>query len=150
VEGGYPLRGCVSIGGAKNAGLPILAACLLTAEPCTIRNLPNIEDIHTMLAVLRSICAQVDWLGFSKVRVGARQLVTAEVPRDLGTKMRASFLAVGPLLARLGRAQAPHPGGCAIGVRPVNVDVRGFQAMGARVVQEGDSYVAEASRLKGT
>jgi UDP-N-acetylglucosamine 1-carboxyvinyltransferase len=150
VEGGCPLRGTVSIGGAKNAALPILAACLLTAEPCTIRNLPNIEDIHTMLAVLRALGAQVDWLDHHTVRVCARQLVTAEVPRDLGTRMRASFLAVGPLLARLGRAQAPHPGGCAIGVRPVNVDVRGFQAMGARVAQDGDAYVAEAARLKGT
>ncbi|HLH26482.1 MAG TPA: UDP-N-acetylglucosamine 1-carboxyvinyltransferase [Chloroflexota bacterium] len=165
VEGGYPLRGTVAVGGSKNAGLPILAAALLTDEPCTIRNLPDIEDIYTMLDVLRALGAEVDHRpGEHMVTVRAVRLVRDEVPRDLGTRMRASFLAVGPLLARLGRAIAPHPGGCDIGMRPVNVDVRGFQAMGARVVQEADPdgeadprgydrkvrYAIEAPRLRGT
>ena len=164
VEGGYPLRGTVAVGGSKNAGLPILAACLLTREPCTISNLPDIEDIHTMLAVLQSLGAEVQSHDRHTVTVCARDLVACEVPRELGTRMRASFLAVGPLLARLGRAVAPHPGGCDIGMRPVNVDVRGFQAMDARVVQEADPagvadgmrvserkvrYVIESPRLRG-
>jgi UDP-N-acetylglucosamine 1-carboxyvinyltransferase len=165
VEGGYPLSGAVSVSGSKNAGLPILAACLLTDEPCTIRNLPDIEDIYTMLEVLRALGAEVDHRPAARtVTIRARGLVADEVPRELGTRMRASFLAVGPLLARLGRAVAPHPGGCDIGMRPVNVDVRGFQAMGARVVQEADPaggtdprgydrkvrYVIQAPRLRGT
>jgi UDP-N-acetylglucosamine 1-carboxyvinyltransferase len=164
VEGGYPLNGAVSVGGSKNAGLPILAACLLTDEPCTIRNLPDIEDIYTMLDVLRALGAEVAHRPEARsVTVCARALVGDEVPRALGTRMRASFLAVGPLLVRQGRAVAPHPGGCDIGMRPVNVDVRGFQAMGARVVQEADPtggadprgydrrvrYVIEAPRLRG-
>jgi UDP-N-acetylglucosamine 1-carboxyvinyltransferase len=164
VEGGYPLHGTVSVGGSKNAGLPILAACLLTDEPCTISNLPDIEDIYTMLAVLRSLGAEVERHDRHTVTVRARNLTSAVVPPELGTRMRASFLAVGPLLARLGRAVAPHPGGCDIGIRPVNVDVRGFQAMGARVVQEAEPgwqgeagraaerrvrYVIEAPRLRG-
>ncbi len=164
VEGGYPLCGTVAVGGSKNAGLPILAACLLTPDPCTIGNLPDIEDIHTMLRVLHALGARVERHDRHTVTVCARDLVSAEVPSELGTRMRASFLAVGPLLARLGRAIAPHPGGCDIGVRPVNVDVRGFQAMGARLVQEfrlapeGDGtrsadrrvhYVIEAARLRG-
>jgi len=164
VEGGYPLEGTVSVGGSKNAGLPILAATLLTDEPCAIRNLPDIEDIYTMLDVLRALGAEVDHQPSAHtVTVHARRLVAEEVPRELGTRMRASFLAVGPLLVRLGRAVAPHPGGCDIGMRPVNVDVRGFQAMGARVVQEPDPaggvdprgyprkvrYVIEAPRLRG-
>jgi UDP-N-acetylglucosamine 1-carboxyvinyltransferase len=164
VEGGFPLRGTVSVGGSKNAGLPILAASLLTDEPCTIRNLPDIEDIYTMLDVLHALGAEVDHRpGAHTVTLCARHLMRDEVPRDLGTRMRASFLAVGPLLARLGRAVAPHPGGCDIGMRPVNVDVRGFQAMGARVAPETDPtgdddprgydrkvrYVIQAQRLRG-
>ncbi len=150
VEGGYPLHGTVRVGGAKNAALPVLAACLLTADPCTIGNLPDIEDIHSMLAVLRTLGAEVEWRDRHTVTVCARHLVSTVVPPALGTLMRASFLTVGPLLARIGQAQAPHPGGCAIGMRPVNVDVRGFQAMGARVRQQDDAYVAEAPRLRGT
>ena len=149
VEGGHPLRGVVPIGGAKNAALPILAACLLTREPCTISNLPDIEDLHSMFAVLRSLGARVERRDRHSVTMCAEDLVAAEVPAALGTLMRASFLVVGPLLARLGRARAPHPGGCAIGMRPVNVDVRGFQAMGARVTLQDEFYVAEAARLHG-
>jgi UDP-N-acetylglucosamine 1-carboxyvinyltransferase len=149
VEGGQPLWGTVAVGGAKNAGLPILAACLLTDESCTIGNLPDIEDIHCMVAVLRALGAQVDYDDPHTVTIRGRDLGATRVPQDLGTRMRASFMTVGPLLSRLGRAEAPHPGGCAIGVRPVNVDVHAFRAMGARVEQEGDFYVAEAPRLRG-
>lgn len=149
VEGGVPLHGTVAIGGSKNAALPILAACLLTPEPCTITNLPDIEDIHTMLQVLTTLGTEVERLDRHTVRVRAATLTNTRVPRHLGKRMRASFLVVGPLLARLGRAEAPHPGGCALGVRPVNVDVHGFRRMGAQVVQEDDFYHASAGRLHG-
>lgn len=150
IEGGYPLSGSVDIGGAKNAALPIMAACLLTADWCVLSNLPDIEDIQTMAGVLRALGAEVNFLSRHEVAIRAANLRTCRTPRELATRMRASFLVTGPLLSRLGRAEAPHPGGCAIGVRPVNVDVRGFEAMGARITYADGYYVAEAPRLRGT
>ncbi|MGE5619388.1 MAG: UDP-N-acetylglucosamine 1-carboxyvinyltransferase [Sphingomonadaceae bacterium] len=144
VEGGVPLRGTVRVDGAKNAALPIMAACLLTRERCTIHNVPDIEDIRSMARVLESIGARVDFLGSGSIAIEAGDLASTAPPYDLMRRMRASFLVVGPLLARVGHARAPHPGGCAIGIRPVSVDIRGFGAMGARVTQENGSYVATA------
>ncbi len=150
VEGGQRVVGTVNVGGAKNAALPILAACLLTSDWCVISNVPDIEDIHTMTAVLRSLGVEVNYLGKHELAVRAQNLVSCRTPSDLASRMRASFLVMGPLLARLGRAEAPHPGGCAIGVRPVNVDIDGFKAMGATVSFEDGYYVASAPYLKGT
>jgi UDP-N-acetylglucosamine 1-carboxyvinyltransferase len=138
------------VSGSKNAALPIMAASLLTREECIIDNLPIIEDVRNMLAVLRQLGAEVDLdEAEHQVRIRAGDLVSYEVPHGLGQAMRASFLVVGPLLARAGRAVAPTPGGCAIGRRPVNVDVKGFTAMGAQVEQEGDQYRLQADRLIG-
>ncbi|MHB0870790.1 MAG: UDP-N-acetylglucosamine 1-carboxyvinyltransferase [Chloroflexota bacterium] len=144
IEGGVPLSGTVQVDGAKNAALPIMAACLLTGERCTIRNVPDIEDIRSMARVLESIGARVDFPGNGSLAIEAADITSTAPPTDLMRRMRASFLVMGPLLARVGRAQAPHPGGCAIGMRPVNVDIRGFIAMGARVLQENGNYVAVA------
>ena len=130
--------------GAKNAALPIMAACLLTRDRCTIHNVPDIEDIRSMARVLESIGARVEFLGNGSLAIEARDLVSGSPPADLMRRMRASFLVMGPLLARRGEAQAPHPGGCAIGMRPVNVDIRGFAAMGSRVRQADGNYVAVA------
>lgn len=150
IAGGVPLRGDVRVSGSKNAALPIMAATLLTREECIVDNLPLIEDIRNMLAVLRGLGAEVDLDEENhRVRIRAGELTSHHVPHDLGQAMRASFLVTGPLLARAGRAIAPAPGGCAIGRRPVNVDVKGFTAMGAGVRQEGDQYVLSADRLVG-
>ncbi|MCC7105504.1 MAG: UDP-N-acetylglucosamine 1-carboxyvinyltransferase [Chloroflexi bacterium] len=149
IEGGHPLRGSVEIVGAKNAALPIMAACLLSSEWCVLSSVPDIEDIHTMANVLRSLGAEVNVLSRHSVAIRAEKLSSCRADPDLAQRMRASFLVMGPLLARLGRAEAPHPGGCAIGERPVNVDVRGFEAMGARVRQEGGFYLAAADCLRG-
>jgi UDP-N-acetylglucosamine 1-carboxyvinyltransferase len=149
IEGGHPLRGAVDIGGAKNAALPIMAACLLTSDWCVLSNVPDIEDIHTMAGVLRSLGAEVNFLSRHSVAIRAEKLHSCRADPALARRMRASFLVVGPLLARLGRAEAPHPGGCAIGERPVNVDVRGFEAMGARVSIQDGFYVAETDGLVG-
>jgi UDP-N-acetylglucosamine 1-carboxyvinyltransferase len=150
VTGGAPLRGEVQASGSKNAALPILAAALLTREECIVDNLPLIDDIRKMLGLLRSLGAEVELdEGLHRVRIRAAELSSYEIPVELGTAMRASFLAVGPLLARAGRGVAPHPGGCAIGRRPVNVDVKGFTAMGARCDQEGEYYRFETDRLVG-
>lgn len=149
VQGGRPLRGSVPIGGAKNAALPIMAACMLTPDWCVLSNVPDIEDIHTMAEVMRTLGAEVNFLGRHEVAIRAAHISHTRTPAELATRMRASFLVIGPLLARFGSAEAPHPGGCAIGVRPVNVDVRGFEAMGAKISYRDGHYVAEAERLLG-
>lgn len=149
IEGGVPLRGSVRIGGAKNAALPIMAATLLTDEECVISNIPDIEDIRTMTRVLDALGADVRWQDRHTIAIRARHIGSASPPEELVRRMRASFLVTGPLIARVGRARAPHPGGCQIGVRPVNVDVRGFEAMGARVLRQDGAYSMTAPRLHG-
>lgn len=141
IEGGRPLVGEVRVNGAKNAALPVMAAALLTPEPCTIDNVPMIADIFTMADLLRGLGAdvQVDEIRH-RVVVCAENLTSFSIPADLATKMRASFLVTGALLARFGRVEAPAPGGCALGRRPVNVDVNGFAAMGATVERHETHY----------
>lgn len=151
IAGGVPLNGDVHISGAKNAALPVIAAALLTREECIIDNVPLIEDIRKILEIIRQLGAEVDLDEAShRVRIRAADLHSYEVPRELGQAMRASFLVTGPLLARMGRAVAPAPGGCAIGRRPVNADVKGFTAMGAQVENVDGKYHVGADRLVGT
>lgn len=151
IEGGQRLGGEVSISGAKNAALPLMAATLLASEPCVLRNVPLIEDIYGMAEILRGFGADVDIDGASHVvSVTMPAISSVTMPLELGRRMRASFLVSGPLLGRFGAMRLPHPGGCALGTRPVNVDVVGFQAMGAEVVMDGEYYSARASRLVGT
>ncbi len=149
IEGRHPLRGTVQIGGAKNAALPMMAACLLTPDWCILSNIPNIEDIHTMAGVMDGLGAEIRFLGPHEVAIRAERITETRSPDLLARRMRASFLVLGPLLARVGHAESPHPGGCAIGERPVNVDVRGFEAMGAKIRHVDGCYVAEANRLVG-
>lgn len=150
IKGGRQLRGEVRIGGAKNAALPIMAAALLTSDECIIDNVPNIEDTRTLAELLSRLGCEVD---FNKerhrIRISARHVNQLTAPMELVTRMRASFLVTGPLLARFGQVAAPHPGGCAIGRRPVNVDIRGFTTMGASVLQDESGYAISATRLKG-
>ena len=148
IEGRTPLKGEVEILGAKNAALPIIAATVLTADECLLENVPYIEDIRSMVAVLHSMGVAARFEGPNVLRIKATRISRATLPLDLATKMRASFLIVGPLLSRFGQAEAPHPGGCAIGTRPVSVDLKGFQTMGSEVAIEGPNYVMKAPRLK--
>jgi UDP-N-acetylglucosamine 1-carboxyvinyltransferase len=147
VEGGHTLDGEVSVSGAKNAALPILAATLLTSDECYLENLPDIEDIRTMTSLLRRLGASVRTEGTHGVVVKAGNLVRSSIPDELATRMRASFLVVGPLLARWGEVEAPHPGGCSIGTRPVSVDLKGLQAMGTEVERRNSSYVLQTQEL---
>ncbi|MGQ9683431.1 MAG: UDP-N-acetylglucosamine 1-carboxyvinyltransferase [Anaerolineae bacterium] len=149
VEGRVPLQGEVLISGAKNAALPIMAATLLTADECYLEQVPHIQDILTMAEVLQALGAELEWVEHNTLLIRARHIKTAQVPPELGVRMRASFLVVGPLLARFGQAEAPHPGGCAIGTRPVSVDLRGFQSMGAQVERHNGTYQARAPHLWG-
>jgi UDP-N-acetylglucosamine 1-carboxyvinyltransferase len=132
IEGGVALRGEVTIGGAKNAALPLLAATLLTREECTLTNVPDLADIGTMVALLQSLGAEVDYEPRRRrIRVGAANITSTTAPPELVAKMRASFLIAGPLLGRYREVVASTPGGCQLGTRPVDVDVRGFRQMGA-------------------
>lgn len=153
IDGGAPLTGTVTIGGAKNAALPVLAATLLTGDECVLNNVPDLADIRTMLALLRVLGAEVEHdQPRKRVRVRAERITQNEAPAELVAKMRASFLVAGPLLARTGEVIASTPGGCQLGARPVDVDVRGFRQMGATV--EFDEVAGRVSArsigLRGT
>jgi len=134
IHGGVPLQGEVSISGAKNAALPALAACLLTAEPVTLRGIPVVRDIRTMTRLLEHAGARVE-VDAGSVRVHAARITNPEAPYDLVKTMRASSLVLGPLVARTGRARVSLPGGCAIGARPINLHIGGLEHLGARIEQ---------------
>jgi len=148
IRGGRHLRGEVTVEGAKNAALPILLASLLTAERCVFHNVPHVVDVRTTLKLLADLGARVDE-GADGVSVHAERLARLEAQYDLVKTMRASFLALGPLLARFGRARVSTPGGCAIGSRPVDLHLEGLQKMGARYRIVHGYVEAEAERLQG-
>ncbi len=149
VQGGYRLAGEVAIEGAKNAALPLLFASLLTREPCCLRNVPDVVDVRTALRLLQDLGARVQRQG-DTVWVEARELTSIEAPYDLVKTMRASFLVLGPLLARCGEARVSTPGGCAIGARPVNLHLEGLQQLGAEVQIVHGYAEARAGRLRGS
>lgn len=149
IEGGSTLAGSVTISGAKNAALPILAGTLLASEPVTLRNVPHLKDVTTMLSLLQMLGVQVTLDDRQVVEIDASEVSNFEAPYDLVKTMRASILVLGPLLARFGEADVSLPGGCAIGARPVNLHVAGLQAMGADVVVENGFIKARADRLQG-
>lgn len=147
VRGGIPLHGEVQIGGAKNAVLPILAACLLTREKCVIHNVPGLSDVVFMTDILRSLGAEVK-------ADGGTLTVTAQKVHGVGDynlirKMRGSICILGPLLGRLHKAKVSVPGGCVIGTRPINLHLKGMEALGAKVRTDSGYVIAEAKRLRG-
>jgi UDP-N-acetylglucosamine 1-carboxyvinyltransferase len=148
IKGGIPLHGEVAISGSKNAVLPIMAATLLTAEPCVIRRVPNLSDVRFMAQILSWLGAKVD-LKDGTVRIEARKIKGAG-DYDLIRKMRGSICIMGPLLARLKKATVSLPGGCVIGARPINLHLKGFQALGAKVTIDSGYVEAAAKRLSGT
>src|SRR3989440_1976394 len=149
IEGGTRLVGRVPISGSKNAVLPILAACLLTDEECRIKNVPRIEDVFTMERLLKGMGVQIRWLDPHQLQVSAELLARSEVLAAMANRMRASFLLMGPLLARRGEARVAKPGGDDIGMRRVEQHIVGLRLMGARVELEDGDYVARADRLTG-
>lgn len=152
IWGGHPLRGHVKISGAKNAALVIMAGALLCPGDCRIRNVPLLADVERMGQVLLALGVRLTRQG-DILDINASEIKTSKAPYELVTQLRASFFAIGAILARLGVAQMPLPGGCAIGARPVDLHVRGLQAMGAEVqIEHGicNAYVPGSSRrLKG-
>ena len=138
IEGGVPLHGTVVPAGNKNGALPILAACLLTEEEVTLRNVPRISDVDAMLALLASLGATVTWTAEGDVQINAADVNNTDVDRELGERIRASFLLAGPLLARFGRATMPPPGGDVIGRRRLDPHFDAMRALGARVENDRD------------
>ena len=153
IRGGRPLQGEVAVSGAKNAALPELCAALLTAEPVVLRNVPRLQDVATMLKLIRNMGVTAERDDNGTVRIDASALSSPEAPYELVKTMRASVLALGPLLARFGEATESLPGGCAIGSRPVEQHIKGLQAMGADIVVEHGYMIAKLpagrTRLKG-
>jgi len=153
IRGGKPLTGDITISGAKNAALPILCASLLTADPLTITNVPQLQDVKTMLALLQDLGVSVTQDGNGSVTLTANQVDKLEAPYERVKTMRASILALGPLLARFGEARVSLPGGCAIGQRPVDQHIKGLQALGADIRIEHGFVIAKVphatKRLKG-
>ena len=149
IKGGTPLSGEIAVSGAKNSALPVLAACLLTAEEVVLDRIPPVRDIRTMEQLLEYAGATVAVEG-ERVRVKAGAIAHAEAPYDLVKTMRASSLVLGPLVARCGRARVSVPGGCAIGARPINLHVAGLEQLGAVIHQEHGYIEAEAANgLRG-
>lgn len=150
IEGGRPLAGAVTIGGAKNAVLPMLAATLLTKGRNEIRRVPRVRDVKTMIALLTELGARVESFEADRLVIDTSGVNHHEAPYDLVSTMRASCLVLGPLLARLGRARVSLPGGCAIGERPIDQHLKGFRKLGAEI-ELAEGYVnGRAGRLKGS
>jgi UDP-N-acetylglucosamine 1-carboxyvinyltransferase len=149
IVGGRPLEGRITVGGAKNAALPILCATLLTDGACRVRNVPDLRDIHTTAALLRFLGRDVVARCPEVTTKEASGPVRPEAPYELVRQMRASVLVLGPLLARYGRAKVSLPGGCAIGARPIDQHLKGLEALGAKIRVEHGYVEAEAKRLVG-
>ena len=149
IQGGTRLAGEVRVAGAKNAALPILAASLLTAAPVRLTNVPQLNDVLTMVKLLERMGVQAE-VTPHEVRLDARHVTEPFAPYDLVKTMRASILTLGPLVARFGEARVSLPGGCAIGERPVDLHIKGLVAMGAEIAIEAGYIHAKARRLKGT
>ncbi|MDE2490027.1 MAG: UDP-N-acetylglucosamine 1-carboxyvinyltransferase [Elusimicrobia bacterium] len=147
VEGGRPLEGTIGISGSKNAALPILIATLLTDEPCVVENCPTaLRDIKTTVRLLESLGKRATVDG-SSVRVESTGSLKTQAPYEIVKQMRASVLAAGPLLARFGLVRVPIPGGCAIGLRPIDIHLKGFEALGARRIADQGDIIMSAARL---
>jgi len=149
IEGGVPLSGEIDISGAKNAALPVLTAALLTDEPLTVRNVPHLRDVTTMLTLLGQMGVSISLDQKLGTELRAARITQPVAPYELVKTMRASVLVLGPLVARYGQARVSLPGGCAIGSRPVDQHIKGLQAMGADIAIERGDIVARAGRLRG-
>jgi UDP-N-acetylglucosamine 1-carboxyvinyltransferase len=149
IEGGIRLSGEIRISGAKNAALPLMCAALLTREPLSLANVPHLQDVSTLVRLLSRMGVDVSLDDKLGMELRADKLTEPFAPYDLVKTMRASILVLGPLVARFGEARVSLPGGCAIGTRPVDLHIKGLQALGAEVSVEQGYITARATRLKG-
>jgi UDP-N-acetylglucosamine 1-carboxyvinyltransferase len=149
IRGGTPLRGELAASGSKNAALALVAAGLLTDQPFALANVPRVRDIDTFTRILRTLGLDTAWESGDRLTFAGGTPSTYEAPYDLVRTMRASFMVLGPLVARYGRARVSLPGGCAIGARPVDQHLKGLEALGAKVQLSGGYVEAQATRLRG-
>lgn len=149
ITGGTPLKGKVTISGAKNAAVAILPAALLINGTCTINNLPNISDVKIYCEILETLGAKITWNSTNEITIDSRNITTTEAPLDLTSKFRASYYLLGSLLSRKGSATVGMPGGCKLGARPIDQHIKGFEALGATVDIGQGKIVAKAKKLKG-
>ncbi|MCH3914300.1 MAG: UDP-N-acetylglucosamine 1-carboxyvinyltransferase [Acidaminococcaceae bacterium] len=147
VQGGNKLKGIVRISGAKNAVLPIIAAAILGTKKSALLEVPNLDDVQTICKVLECLGVKIDNTTPHTLKIDSSNIIGFEAPYELVTAMRASFLVMGALLARVGRAKISQPGGCAIGSRPIDIHLKGFEALGAKI-EQGHGYI-EASAPHG-
>jgi UDP-N-acetylglucosamine 1-carboxyvinyltransferase len=148
IEGGRSLSGAIQIHGAKNAALPILAACIMTSGTYTLGNVPSLLDIDVMLQILRALGCRAEQQG-EFITVHTRTAHSSHIPEELMGQMRSSIFLMGPLLARFGSVTVYQPGGCAIGDRKIDLHLRGLQALGAKITETGNKIVCTAERLRG-
>ena len=144
-----PLRGEVTISGAKNAVLPLMAATLLNDQECVIRSVPHLRDVQVMKEILESLGSEIEETETGEFHIHTHDVKSAEAPYELVNKMRASFLVMGPLLGRKGVARIPLPGGCAIGARPIDLHLKGFKALGAEVTIHEEGHYAYVEAVAG-
>ena len=149
IHGGAPLRGTVILSGSKNAALPIMMASILTPEPLRLSNVPRLRDVKTAMDLLTQLGVQARWTGEHSVELRAENVTSHEASYELVKTMRASFVVLGPLLARTGRARVSTPGGCAIGARPVNLHISGIRALGSKIQFRNGYVEAHAEKLSG-
>ena len=150
ITGGTPLKGEVTISGAKNAAVAILPATLLINGICTINNLPNISDVKIYCEILEALGAKIKWTSENEITIDTTNIITTEAPLELTSKFRASYYLLGSLLGRKGSATVGMPGGCKLGARPIDQHTKGFEFLGANVKNNGNKYIVEAEELKGS
>src|SRR5947209_9585269 len=148
IEGARSLNGSIRASGNKNGALPILAGCLLSAEPIVLRNVPRIRDVETMVELIADLGADADWIGPNDVRIHAAELTKTELDEELCSRIRASVLLAGPLLARYGRAIVPPPGGDVIGRRRLDTHIHAFAQLGAEI-EANRRYRMRTDGLRG-
>ncbi len=150
IQGGKPLKGEIEVSGCKNAATPILAATILTDKPCIISNLPLVDDVLKMIEILKGMGAKVQWLGKRKVKIQNKNINPEKINQKLVCKMRSSVLLLGPILARFGKIKIVQPGGCIIGVRPIDIHLDALQKMGVKIEKGFDFYRLESkNKLTG-
>ncbi len=148
IQGGGKLKGEIKVAGAKNHALKVLAACVMMDGECVIRNMPRIEDIFRMIEVMEGLGAKASWEG-STLTIDCSSISGSEPDFDLARKFRASMMLAGPLLARFGKVSMPHPGGCIIGKRPIDLFMEGFRVMGAKIHENENEFEIKAPKLTG-
>ena len=149
IKGGRQLKGTITISGAKNAALPIMANCLLTNEPVILEGIPRLADVDTMCEILNEMGATTEWLSQNELKIHAKNEEKSTASYELVSKMRASICLLGPLLGKRGVADVSLPGGCVIGTRPIDLHIKGLQKLGAEIKIENGYVKALGTNLKG-